>query len=69
MTEGQIHVGIAVAREVTVEMADQEVQVQEGDKWSNEGVSWAKKVGQWNHQNEEGEVLLGKNIHMQKQNL
>lgn len=30
--EGQIHAGVAVTREVRVEMADQEIQVQEGDK-------------------------------------
>lgn len=39
-------VGVAVAREVTVKMADQELHVQEGDKGSHKGASRAEKIRQ-----------------------
>lgn len=32
MVEGQMHLGVAVAKEVRVEIADSKIQVEEGDK-------------------------------------
>lgn len=43
MVEGQIHLRVAVAKEVRVEIADSEIQVKEGDKLGNKVFHELKK--------------------------